>query len=156
MDFKWQNRFTFRLKTCEQTNMKGSVRGRGKGQGVDALFVWTLWLSFSLHSPNSMHLDSGCDSLLIWCLQMPYQLFSLSYIGGSTEQNYSCSFPWTQWVTCSYIYLQKSYSGFWKAVIHTALDMPDWGGGTGIATGEKSAGYTDKSKKFKTENAKTL
>lgn len=26
------------------------------------------------------------------------------------------------------------------------LDMPDWGGGTKIATGEKSVGYTDKNK----------
>lgn len=31
--------FTFKLKIGRQTNMKGSVRERGKGQGVDGLFV---------------------------------------------------------------------------------------------------------------------
>jgi len=34
------------------------------------------------------------------------------------------------------------------------LDTPDWGGGTEIATGEKSAGYTDKNKDLRQKTQK--
>ncbi len=57
------------------------------------------------HSPNSMHLDSGLWFSADMMSSDALSALFFSYIGGSTEQNYSCSFPWTQWVTCSYIYL---------------------------------------------------
>jgi len=37
---------------------------------------------------------------------------------------------------------------------HIVLDTPDWGGGTEIATGEKSAGYTDKNKDLRQKTQK--
>lgn len=62
---------------------------RARSGHVVCMNAVTVVLSFTVQTPCT--LIRGCDSLLIWCLQTPYELFSLSHIGVSTEQNY-----WTQ------------------------------------------------------------
>ncbi len=107
------------------------------------------------HSPNSMHLDSG-----LW--------FSADMM--SSDALSALFFVLYRWIHRTELFLQLSLNPMGYLQLYLSLKEllrllkgsythNAWRarlGGTGIATGEKSAGYTDKKYKFKTENAKTL
>lgn len=128
--------------------MKGGVKG-AKGKEWRCCLYERCDCRSLLHSPNSMHLDSG--------LRFSADMMSLDALGALLCVSY-------RWTNRTELFLQLSLNpmGYMQEYLSLkvtqaserqlytqCLTCQTGVGGTEIATGEKSAGYTDKNKNFK-------